>query len=153
MSCQLTDWNRGNARDHNARRRGVMRTLALLGNDGHRALVEALANSEWRTVEQALASLTVFASPITIEQMNNRPIFRIIRGSIQQRGHTDSEKRVMFDTDGNHGPIFAFCCATGFDGNKNYLQFNHVYGGKAESKNVEFFTNLANICVSSELPC
>jgi hypothetical protein len=61
-----------------------MRTLALLGNDGHRALVQALTNSEWRTVEQALASLTVFASPITIEQMNNRPIFRIIRGSIQQ---------------------------------------------------------------------
>ena len=38
----------------------AMRTLANLGNNGHRALMEALANSEWKTVEQALASLTVF---------------------------------------------------------------------------------------------
>jgi len=124
----------------------AMRTLANLGNNGHRALMEALANSEWKTVEQALASLTDCASPSTVEEMKRRPVFRIIRGS--QRGEIDFQNQVMFDIDGNHGPIFAFCWATGFDGGKNYLQFNHIYGGRTERKNVELFTNLANICVT-----
>ena len=124
----------------------AMRTLADFKNDGHRALVEALASSEWGTVEQALASLAVFASPSTVQETKHQPVFRIIRGA-RQRGEIDYENRLMFDQDGNHGPIFAFCWATGFDGDKNYLQFNHIYGGSA-SKNVEFFTNLANICVT-----
>jgi hypothetical protein len=47
-----------------------MRTLASFENDGQRALGEALANSEWRTIEQALASLTVFVSPRTVEEMD-----------------------------------------------------------------------------------
>jgi len=117
-----------------------------LDNDGHLALTEALANSEWGTVEQALASLTVFASPKTIEEMNKRPIFRIIRDASVSRGKIDYEKRVMVDIDGNHGPIAAFCWATGFVYRKDtHLHFNHIY---AESKNVELFTNLVNICVT-----
>ena len=124
-----------------------MRTLALLGNSGHQALTEALANSEWKTVEQAIASLTVFASPITLAEMNYRPVFKIIRGSTR-RGEIDSEQRVMFDIDGNHGPIFAFCWATGFDGDKNYLQFNHILRRPHRKQNVNSFTNLANICVT-----
>ena len=146
MAYQLHAGVHRNARDHSAGWRDHAH-VSSPGNNGHRALVEALANSEWKTVEQALASLTVFASPITLEETNYRPVFRIIRGSTQ-RGNIDYENRVMFDIDGNHGPIFAFCWATGFFGAKNYLQFNHIYGGRTESKNVEFFTNLANICVT-----
>jgi hypothetical protein len=123
-----------------------MRTLASLGNSGHRALTEALANSEWRTVEQALASLAAFASPITVREMNNRPVFRIIRGPPSQRGDINYEKRVMIDTDGNHGPIAAFCWATGFVYKKELdLHFNHIC---TPANNVELFTNLANICVT-----
>jgi hypothetical protein len=123
-----------------------MRTLASFENDGHLALTEALAHSEWATVEQALASLTVFASPITVRELNRRPVFRIIRDLSAQRGAIDYEKRVMVDTDGNHGPIAAFCWATGFVFKKDsHLHFNHIY---AESKNVELFTNLINICVT-----
>jgi hypothetical protein len=120
-----------------------MRTLASFGNDGQRALVEALANSEWRTIEQALASLTVFVSPRTVEEMNNQPVFRMARGRFEQRGKIDYERRVMFDD--NRGPIMAFRWATGFSGKTAHLQFNHVH---AQSDNMDFYTALSNICVT-----
>lgn len=51
----------------------------------------------------------------------------------------------MFDQDNNHGPIVAFEWATGFSGPRAYLQFNHIYQA---SRDVQYFTNLANICVT-----
>jgi hypothetical protein len=123
-----------------------VRTLVSFANNGRQALAEAFAKSEWGTVEQALASLTVFASPFTVKQMKNRPVFRIIRGRSAQRGDINREKHVMIDTDGNHGPITAFCWATRFVYKPGLdLNFNHIY---AEADNVELFTNLANICVT-----
>ena len=120
-----------------------MRTLASLNNDGHRALVEAVANSERRTIEQALASLTVFASPHTVREMKNQPVFRMVRERAGQRGQIDVERRVMFDD--NRGPTVAFCWSTGFPEKNPHLQFNHVY---AQCDDVEFYTALANICVT-----
>lgn len=57
-----------------------MRTLASLENDGHRALAAVIAGSEWRMIEQAVASLTVFASPRTVGELKNQPVFRMVRG-------------------------------------------------------------------------
>lgn len=120
-----------------------MRTLASFENDGHRALAAALAKSEWRTIEQALASLAVFASPRTVDEMNNRPVFRMVRGRSEQRGQIDYDRGVMFDD--NRGPTVAFCWATGYSGRTEHLQFNHIY---LQSDDVEFYSRLSNMCVT-----
>jgi len=125
-----------------------VRRFASFGYDGNRAIAELVASSEWHTLEQALASLTLFASPITVSALDDKPVFRIVRGHPLR--NMDYENRVMNDQDGNHGPIMAFRWATGFGGSSD-IQFNHIYQvGKRYkvSERVQYFTNLANLCVT-----
>jgi hypothetical protein len=121
------------------------RTLADFDNHGYKALIGALERSEWGTPEQALASLAVFASPQTVQELRGQPIFPSVRypsGNRSLRGRIDQDRRVIYDD--NYTPTAAFKWATGFPG-KTHLQFNHIY---EDSDNAVLYTALQNLCVT-----
>ena len=114
------------------------RTFADFGC-GLDALEQLVRQSEWGSVEQAVASLAVFASPAVIAEIGHGPVFRSIRG--QPRGAIENERRIMRDD--NFTPTKAFQWATGFSGRE--VQYNHLYG-RADDQ--ERYTAVANICVT-----
>ena len=50
--------------------------------DGNKILTDILKKSEFKSKEQAIASLTYFSHPDTISVLNNKNIFKIIRNCL-----------------------------------------------------------------------
>lgn len=111
-------------------------TLADFGNDGRHVLVELIGASAWRSLDQALASLTVFAHPDAVEAVGARAVFRTIRGGPKGTILGD----VMLDD--NASPATAFEWATGLKRGAD-LQCNHLYSGARDPAS---YSDLRNIC-------
>lgn len=116
--------------------------------DGNAVLRDLLGRSEYASAAQAVASLTRWAHPETVQQTGNRSIFAVVRCRvITDRGRdvtlTDGRTVMMDD---NTAPTEAFLFAHGIS-RSSYrdVQFNHVWQSANEA---ESYTSLANICVT-----
>lgn len=113
-------------------------TLADFGNDGRNVLRSLVANSPWKSLDQALASLTVFAHPDIANAFNGGAVFKTIRGN--PRGLIAGEAML----DDNSSPAAVFQWSTGFS-RANHLQCNHLF---AASNDPSAYTDIRNICYS-----
>lgn len=125
---------------------GARAVLKEFQFDGTAALEHALAHSPYGSLENAVASLSLFTHPDTVRQTGARALFRIIRGRVEGRGtivdHADGN-RVLLDD--NTGPTDAFIWANGLSrGEFGDLQFCHVWQASSDP---EAYTNLANLCL------
>ncbi len=116
--------------------------------DGRAVLRDLLAASSYRTIAQAVASLTRWTHPKTVAQTEGKNVFLIVRcKSMADRGKDGvlaDGSSAMFDD--NTGPTDAFLWANGIArGNFQDVQFNHVW---QNSGLVERYTSLANPCVT-----
>ena len=120
------------------------RTMMDFGLDGRAALEAVVASSQYRTIEQAVASLTLFSHPQTVRQTGGQALFPSIRntsrvGAIDMHG----DRRVLMDD--NKSPTDAFLWANGLTRRGPDTQFNHVYGASLDP---DAYTSLANLCMT-----
>ena len=125
-----------------------MRNLKDFGFDGKTVLRFVLEALEYQSISQAIAALTMFSHPQTVEQSRYRNLFRVIRCRvINERGKYQclvDGSRIMLDD--NTAPTEAFIWANGISRSTYQdVQFNHIC---PDSTDVSLYTNLANICVS-----
>nr|WP_246681637.1 hypothetical protein [Methylobacterium sp. L1A1] len=112
-------------------------TLADFGFDGRAVLDHLVAASGWGSIEQAIASLAVFAHPDVVAAVGARALFRTVRG--KQRGKIVDGLMV----DDNSSPAVAFEISTGFKRRPgSNIQCCHLY---AASTDPQAFTDLRNI--------
>jgi len=121
-------------------------TLASFRFDGRQVLSHVIAQSEFGSVEQAVASLTAFAHPDTVRQTACRNIFRTVRrrqqADVGKFFELESCGRVMMDD--NRSPAVAFEWAHGIRERPD-VQVNHLW---ARSQDVAAYTSLANLCLT-----
>lgn len=118
------------------------RTLAEFGFDGRLALEALIAASRYRSVAQAVASLSIFSHPETVVQTGGRALFPTVRGVPGTFGEVDG-RAVMFDD--NKSPTDGFLWANGLNRRGRDTQFNHVY---AVSQDAEAYTALPNVVMT-----
>ncbi|KFE60781.1 hypothetical protein [Hyalangium minutum] len=120
------------------------RTLVDFRLDGHTALEAIIASSQYRTVAQAVASLSLFSHPQTVRQTGGKALFPAIRNP-RRVGQIDEHegRRVLLDD--NKSPTDAFLWANGLNRRGRDTQFNHVY---AASLDADAYTALPNICMT-----
>lgn len=121
-----------------------MLTLHAFELDGSAALREVLRQTPYRSIQQAVASLTVFSHPETVAQTGAHAIFPIVRDA-RRRGETEMRGGRLIGFDDNKSPTDAFLWANALPRRPADLQFNHVY---PRSDDPDCYTNLANLCVS-----
>jgi len=122
-----------------------MKTLKDFGFNGESALEEVILESKYGSIEQAIASLTLFTHPDTVMQTGGKGLFRIRRyRAREERGQiVESERVVLCDND---SPTRAFLWSNGMTHQQySHVQFNHIY---QLSYDPEYYTSLANICVT-----
>jgi hypothetical protein len=123
-----------------------MNTFADFGFDGEKALSHLVATSEYGSLLQLVASLTLFSHPTTVAQTANQNLFRVIRRqAFSEIGHFFPHKdglQVMHDD--NLAAIETFNWSNLIRRCPN-SQYNHIW---SESRDVSLYTNLANICVT-----
>lgn len=126
----------------------TFKSLSDFNLSGKDALKELIGNSNYKTVEQAIASLTIFTHPSTVKQTRNKNIFNIIRykNGTSDRGKfidLPESRRAMYDD--NKGPTDAFLWANSINRN-DYVDVAvcHIWD---RSDNVNYYTSLANICM------
>jgi hypothetical protein len=122
-------------------------TLPAFQFNGRLALTRVMEQSEYRSLAQAVASLTAFAHPDTVAQTGGRNVFRSVRRRQQRDVGTfaevvGSEGRVMIDD--NRSPAVAFEWAHGIRERPD-VQANHVW---SRSQDVTAYTSLANLCLT-----
>lgn len=119
-------------------------TLEHFGIDGFAALTTLIDNSHYKSLAQAMASLTLFSHPETVRQTGGKAVFRTIRGPRSPGAFAEvNGMRVMLDD--NKSASDAFKWVHGITSRLRDIQFNHVY---TASQDVEAYTSLANICVT-----
>jgi hypothetical protein len=122
-----------------------MKSLTDFEFDGEAAIENLLKNSEYGNIEQAIASLTIFTHPNTVKQTANKALFRIRRykAGEKRKDILDSERVVLCD---NYSPAQVFLWANNLrKRDLKEIQYNHVY---PKSDDPEYYTSLANICVT-----
>ena len=119
--------------------------LTQFGIDGFAALQALIVGSQYKSLAQAVASLTLFSHPDTVRQTLGKSIFRTIRGPRTPGVYAAQENgnRVMLDD--NKSASDAFKWTNGLTGRLRDVQFNHIY---AVSQDADSYTSLANICVT-----
>lgn len=119
-------------------------TLSEFEFNGETALKAVLACTPYKTLEQAVASLTLFTHPKIVSHTKNKALFRIrkMRGNEKRGDKIKLEKVVVCD---NQSPTQAFLWANQIKGRPQEVQFNHLY---PRSGDPGLFTSLANICVT-----
>ncbi|WP_052517584.1 hypothetical protein [Archangium violaceum] len=119
-------------------------TLVDFTLDGRSALEAVIASSQYRTVAQAIASLSLFSHPQTVHQTGGKAIFPAIRNR-RRVGQIDEHegRRVLLDD--NQSPTEAFLWANGLNRRGRDTQFNHVYD---ISLDADAYTALPNICMT-----
>ena len=122
----------------------VLATFSDLRLDGVAALEVVIAASPYRTVEQAVASLTVFSHPDTVRQTGCRPFVRTVRDA-PRRGQVEERGGLIVALDDNKSPTDAFLWCNGLRTRPREAQFNHVYANSADPAS---YTSLANLCVT-----
>lgn len=119
-------------------------TLEQFGIDGFASLQALIASSHYKTLAQAMASLTLFSHPETVRQTGGKAIFRTIRGP-RTPGEFVEINGIRLMLDDNKSASDAFKWIHGITSRLRDVQFNHVY---TASQDVEAYTSLANICVT-----
>jgi hypothetical protein len=114
--------------------------------DGIKAFEQAITANVYKSIEDAVAQLTVFTHPETVVGVfKNANVFNAIRakGENKRESFNDNDK-VMYDD--NHPAHCAFVYANGLQG-KDYseVQFNHLY---VLSDRKAHYTSLANIVMT-----
>src|SRR5687767_10213482 len=109
--------------------------------------MRVIEQSEYRSLPQAVASLTAFAHPDTVAQTNRQNVFRVVRLRQQRDRGTFAEiagcdGRVMLDD--NRAPAVAFEWAHGIRERPD-VQANHIW---SRSQDVAAYTSLANLCLT-----
>lgn len=119
-------------------------TFADFGFDGVATFEAIVASSQYGTLAQAVASLTVFSHPDTVRQTRGKGVFPTVRGahSIGQLREHESGHVVMDD---NKSPTDAFLWANRLGRRGRDTQFNHVYPASADP---DAYTALPNICMT-----
>ncbi len=136
-------------------RRPIAGAASAMWMDGHRLLGDLLAQSNYGTILQAVAGLTLFTSPATVARVGLGNVFRVVR----RRNQADVGKYLMHADgnfvlhDDNSSPTDLFLWANGLakSGCRD-VQFNHVYD-RATTRlsgdgQLEVYTALPNICVT-----
>lgn len=119
------------------------RTLAEFGFDGEAALTALIAASRYRTIAQAVASLSVFSHPRTVAQTGGKALFPTIRG---KPGEFIEVSGRLLMTDDNRSPFDAFRWANGLGASRwPDTQVNHIYRVSADP---DAYTSLANIVIT-----
>jgi hypothetical protein len=119
-------------------------TLEQFGIDGFASLQALIASSHYKSLAQAMASLTLFSHPETVRQTRGKAVFRTIRGP-RTPGEFAEVNGIRVMLDDNKSASDAFKWVHGITGRLRDVQFNHVY---TASQDVEAYTSLANICVT-----
>lgn len=115
-----------------------MKTLSDFGYDGRAVLDFLVRASPWRSTDQAIASLSIFAHPDVVAASGRRAIFRTVRRMADRGKITDG---VM--SDDNHSPAIAFEWSTGCRRPRGSdVTCCHLY---AASGNPDAYTDLRNI--------
>lgn len=122
-----------------------MKTLANHKFNGESALAEILRESEYKGIEQSIASLTLFTHPITVAPSQGKALFRIRRyKSGEERGQIVKDEQVLLCD--NDSPTRTFLWANQMSHNQfAEVQFNHIY---QISYDPRYYTSLSNICVT-----
>lgn len=121
-----------------------MKTLLKYEMDGRAALGAVIAQSEYGSLAQAMASLSLFTHPDTVAETGGKALFPIIR-DFANRGTTARVGGRLVGRDDNKAPTDAFMWANGLTQRPRDVQFNHVY---ARSDDPDCYTALVNISVS-----
>jgi hypothetical protein len=121
--------------------------LPILKFDGRAALIRVIEQSDYGSLPQAVAALTVFAHPDTVAQTEARNVFRSVRRRQQGDVGTFAEVagcagRVMRDD--NRSPAVAFEWAHSIRERPD-VQVNHLW---SRSQDVTAYTSLANLCLT-----
>lgn len=111
--------------------------------DGKKELLNVARKAGYKDVSQLVASFTLFTHPETVSKTKNKNLFNIVRDSPNRGKIIEIEGRKVMACD-NTGPQHAFLWSNG-NFKYDHVQFNHIY---SESKNVEIYTSLANICLT-----
>jgi len=122
-----------------------MKTLSDFAYDGEAAVELLLNNSIYGNIEQAIASLAIFTHPTTVKQTANKALFRIRRykAGEKRKDIVISERVVLCD---NSSPAHTFLWANNLrKKDLKEVQYNHIYQKSSEP---EYYTSLANICVT-----
>lgn len=124
-----------------------MKTLSDFQNSGTGALEWVISHSPYGSVEQAIASLTLFSHPGTVAQTNNRALFPMVRDMVLrgQAGEIDGRPIHYDDNSCVHA---TFLWANGLPTRTTFgkdIQSNHVYSAPRDP---DAYTCLANICVT-----
>jgi hypothetical protein len=120
-------------------REGSPKTLAEFGYDGRAVLDFLIAASPWGSIDQAIASLSLFAHPDVVAATGRQAVFRTVRGRMADRGTIADGVMV----DDNASPAAAFEWSTGLKrGTTRDLTCCHLY---ASSSDPEAYTDLRNI--------
>lgn len=115
------------------------KTLAASGYDGRAVLDFLIAASPWGSIDQAIASLSLFAHPDVVTATGRRAVFRTVRGRTADRGTIVDGVMV----DDNASPAAAFEWSTGLKrATTRDLTCCHLY---ASSSDPEAYTDLRNI--------
>jgi hypothetical protein len=119
-------------------------TLYDFNFDGFETLRALIATSPYKTIAQAIASLTLFSHPDTVAQTQCKPVLRIIRNGAR-RGEIIELDGQRVGLDDNKAPTDVFRWCNGLTQRMRDVQFNHVY---TDSQDPESYTCLANLCVT-----
>lgn len=115
------------------------KTLAEFAYDGRAVLDALIAASPWGSVDQAIASLSVFAHPDIVAATGRQAVFRTVRGRMADRGSIIDGVMV----DDNASPAAAFEWSTGLKrATTRDLTCCHLY---ASSSDPDAYTDLRNI--------
>lgn len=119
-------------------------TLEDFGYDGRSVLATIVASSRYKTVAQAVASLTLFSHPVTVAQTEGKALFPAIRGPHRVGEVIEVDGKQVF-LDDNRSPTEAFLWSNGLRSRGRDIQFNHVW---ATSQDPEAYTALPNLCMT-----
>jgi hypothetical protein len=122
----------------------TFKTLHDFELNGYIALRELIRASVYRSIEQAVASLTLFSHPETVRQTGCKAVFPTIRNAAR-RGRSVEHSGRMLAYDDNKSPTDAFLWCNGITKKLKDVQFNHVY---VNSQDPDQYTCLANLCVT-----
>jgi hypothetical protein len=120
------------------------RTLHDFALNGYTALEELIRASAYKSIEQAVASLTLFSHPETVRQTGCKAVFPTIRNAARRRQTAEVDGRLLAYDD-NKSPTDAFLWCNGITKKLKDVQFNHVY---LNSQDPAQYTSLANLCVT-----
>jgi hypothetical protein len=120
------------------------KTLHDFALNGYTALEELIRASAYKSIEQAVASLTLFSHPQTVRQTGCKAVFPTIRHAARRGQRAEVDGRLLAYDD-NKSPTDAFFWCNGITKGIKDVQFNHVY---LNSQDPDQYTCLANLCVT-----